>query len=119
MDTLRADAPNLLIQELWQQVMEEKVSEEKISIIKNLVTRVSTQGIVTINMMIILKDIKKLGYDVQAYTTGNFISEFPVPNFKDNQKTIISNTCQPVTEISQNEENDDEIQVKNFGYQFI
>jgi hypothetical protein len=43
----------------------------------NLVTRVSTRGIVKVNFRVILKDLKKLGYDVTPSTVLR-LSEFPI-----------------------------------------
>lgn len=46
------------------------------------VTRVSTQGIVTINFNTILKDLKKFGYDVIPQTLAQ-ATAFPLPVFSD------------------------------------
>ncbi|KAH7718754.1 B9 protein [Aphelenchoides avenae] len=45
------------------------------------VTRVRTQGFVTLSFNTVLKDIKKFGYDVQPLTISR-ISEFPLPQFE-------------------------------------
>lgn len=47
-----------------------------------LVTRVSTQGFVTIRINAVLKDMKKYGYDNVPYTISK-PSEFPLSNFQD------------------------------------
>lgn len=54
-------------------------------------------------MMIVLKDIKKLGYDVQAHTAEKFISEFPFPNF-DEQRTKNTYLTEEMTQINNKNE---------------
>lgn len=61
--------------------------------------------------MVVLKDIKLLGYDVQSHTTEKFLCEFPLPNFEEKVSTSqIKETENFLTnETGLNEE----IQVKN------
>ncbi|KAI1718843.1 ciliary basal body-associated, b9 protein domain-containing protein [Ditylenchus destructor] len=46
------------------------------------VTRVSTQGLIKIQLTTVFKDLKKLGYDSHAQSITR-ISEFPIPNFEE------------------------------------
>ena len=49
------------------------------------VTRVSTQGIITATFNIVLKDLKKFGYDVIPQTLAR-ASELPLPVFADEEE---------------------------------
>ncbi|CAD5228328.1 unnamed protein product [Bursaphelenchus okinawaensis] len=46
------------------------------------ITRVSTQGLITVTFNVVLKDVKKYGYDVNPATISR-ISEFPLPHFEE------------------------------------
>uniref|UniRef100_A0A914Z1T9 B9 domain-containing protein 1 n=1 Tax=Panagrolaimus superbus TaxID=310955 RepID=A0A914Z1T9_9BILA len=49
------------------------------------VTRVSTQGLITITFDIVLKDMKKFGYDVIPQTLSR-VSDFPMPVFNEAER---------------------------------
>ncbi|VDK25225.1 unnamed protein product [Anisakis simplex] len=46
------------------------------------VTRVRSQGFISVTMNVVLKDLKKYGYDVVPSSISN-VSEFPLPKFDD------------------------------------
>lgn len=54
---------------------------------KILATKVRTQGFIYITLNTVLKDIKKLGYDVQSDTFAKY-SHFPLPDFNNKERQM-------------------------------
>ncbi|KAI6243734.1 hypothetical protein M3Y99_00036800 [Aphelenchoides fujianensis] len=63
------------------------------------VTRVTTQGFITVSFNVVLKDLKKFGYDTAASTIGRFF-DAPLPNFEEEfQRAGRSDAPQPPASI--------------------
>ncbi|CAD5235751.1 unnamed protein product [Bursaphelenchus xylophilus] len=74
------------------------------------ITRVSSQGLITVTFNVVLKDIKKYGYDVSPATISR-ISEFPLPHFEEKRppKAVQIPEPSPVDEQKDEQEKPEEI----------
>jgi hypothetical protein len=59
------------------------------------VTRVTTQGFVNVSFNVVLKDMKKFGYDTCPPTLSR-MSEYPLPNFEEEFNRAANTEPQPL-----------------------